>query len=62
MTTIVLPERDDMLARLKSVMDEPLTVNGLYPLLLELQVHAWLDETEENAARLQEALEQCRPR
>src|ERR1039457_6878706 len=44
MTEIVLPERGDMLTRLKSVIDEPRTVSGFYPLLLE---HAGLEKTPE---------------
>jgi hypothetical protein len=32
--TVTLPERDDMLARLKGVMDEPHAAERLYPLLL----------------------------
>jgi hypothetical protein len=35
MTEIVLPGRDDMLARLKSVIDEPHTEKGFYSLLLK---------------------------
>jgi hypothetical protein len=35
MTKVVLPERDDMLARLKSVIDEPHAEHGLYPKILE---------------------------
>jgi hypothetical protein len=33
--TAVLPERDDMLARLKAVMDEPHAEQYLYPKLLK---------------------------
>ena len=47
MTTIVLPERDDMLARLTAVDDTPHTVSGLYPMLLE---HAGQDKTPEAVA------------
>ena len=46
MTEIVLPGRGDMLTRLKSVIDEPHTVSGFYPLLLE---HAGLEKTPEGA-------------
>jgi hypothetical protein len=34
-TIITLPDRDDMLARLTSVMDDPHMTRGLYPKLLE---------------------------
>ena len=44
MTEVVLPGRDDMLARLKSVMDEPHTESGFYSLLLE---HAGQRKTPE---------------
>jgi hypothetical protein len=33
--TVILPERDDMLRRLKSVIDEPHTEQNFYPLLLK---------------------------
>lgn len=33
--TITLPEREDMLRRLKSVMDEPHAVERFYPLILK---------------------------
>ena len=33
--TIVLPEREDMLRRLKSVLDEPHAVERFYPLILK---------------------------
>ena len=32
--TVTLPQRDDMLARLKGVMNEPHAEHGFYPLLL----------------------------
>lgn len=33
--TIILPDREDMLRRLKSVMDEPHAVEQFYPLILK---------------------------
>ena len=33
--TIILPDHEDMLRRLKSVMDEPHAVEQLYPLILK---------------------------